>query len=183
MKNLSIVLVCVAMAVVGFTTGVVLYSDNATTENVTEIIYVDVPGPERIVIQERIIEKTQTIREVVQVENTVYKNHTWHEFGSVQDVKDWYAKQGFEVLLPSGKYKVDCDNYALWVQRVAFAQGYYSVSLALAQDGMYYGVKVTDKKNGHCGNLVLVTDPEPNEFYWLEPDPRVFELVKVVNQD
>ncbi len=60
-------------------------------------------------------------------------------------------------------YLVDCEDYVLRVQREAVKDGYI-VSIALVQNGYYYGVKVTDIKGPHAGGLIRVGE----WFYYVE---------------
>jgi hypothetical protein len=148
-------------------------------EVITEEVIKEVPV--EIVKEVPVIKEVEkTIVEVVEVEKEVIRwrpyPQVFKEFDSVEQFKQWYKSQGFKTIFPSGAYKVDCDDYAVRLQREALRQGYL-ISIALIRNGYYYGVKVGE--GNHAGNLVLIDCV----FYYVEPDPKDFEIVKVVNRD
>lgn len=168
MKTIIIIFLIAVLVFVGFN-----YIDKAEAADMVEYVteYVEKPvyyEVERIVYE--VVEKP--IEVIKEIENVVYKNYPWREFDSVSAFKDWYHAQDFKPLV----FKNDCDDEALRLQRIAFAQGYY-VSVALSRDGTYYGVKVT--KPNHAGNLVLID----GVFYWVEPTPKEFKVIKVVSRN
>lgn len=141
-----------------------------TTEYVTlppEIIY------ERVEIPVEVIKEVEVVKETVR-----WRNIYDRDFGSVEQFKDWYYAQHFNPLSPSGVYKVDCDDYAQRLQITALRQG-YPVSIALLKEGRYYDVNVSDIQEGHAGNLVMID----GTYYYIEPDPSKFNIVKVVSRD
>lgn len=143
---------------------------HTTTEYVTlppEIIY------ERVEIPVEVIKEVQVVNEIVRWRNIYDRN-----FDSVEQFKEWYYAQHFKPLFPSGVYKVDCDDYAQRLQITALRQG-YPVSVALLKEGEYYGVNVSNIENGHAGNLVMIG----GTYYYVEPDPSRFNIVKVVSRD
>lgn len=138
--------------------------------------YVTLP-PE--IIYERVEIPVEVIKEVEVVKETVrWRNIYDRDFDSVEQFKDWYYAQHFNPLSPSGVYKVDCDDYAQRLQITALRQG-YPVSIALLKEGRYYDVNVSDIKEGHAGNLVMID----GTYYYIEPDPSKFNIVKVVSRD
>lgn len=138
--------------------------------------YVTLP-PE--IIYERVEIPVEVIKEVEVVKETVrWRNIYDRDFDSVEQFKDWYYAQHFNPLSPSGVYKVDCDDYAQRLQITALRQG-YPVSIALLKEGRYYDVNVSDIKEGHAGNLVMID----GTYYYIEPDPSKFSIVKVVSRD
>ena len=145
-----------------------------TTEYVTlppEIIY------ERVEMPVEVIKEVEVLVEVP-VEVVKWRNIYPRTFESVEEFKEWYLAQNFNPLLPSSAYTVDCDDYAEWLQRKALEQG-YSVSIALIKNGYYYGAKVSDVKEGHAGNLVLID----GVFYYVESEPSKFSVIKVISRD
>ena len=144
------------------------------TEYVTlppEIIY------ERVEILVEVIKEVEVLVEVP-VEVVKWRNIYPRTFESVEEFKDWYYAQHFNPLSPSGVYKVDCDDYAQRLQITALRQG-YPVSIALLKEGRYYDVNVSDIQEGHAGNLVMID----GTYYYIEPDPSKFNIVKVVSRD
>jgi len=119
-----------------------------------------------------------TVDVIKEVEVTKWRNIYRREFESVKHFKEWYQEQGFLPLLPSGSYKVDCDDYAQRLQVTALEQG-YPVSTALIKNGMYYGQKVSGIAGAHAGNLVLIA----GVYYYVEPEIGEIKLVKVTNRD
>lgn len=141
-----------------------------TTEYVTlppKIIY------ERVEIPVEVVKEIEVVKETVR-----WRNIYPRTFESVEEFKEWYYAQHFNPLLPSGVYEVDCDDYAQRLQITALQQG-YPVSIALLKDGEYYGVGVSDIKEGHAGNLVMIE----GTYYYVEPDPSKFNIVKVISRD
>lgn len=124
--------------------------------------------------------KIETITEIkeVPIEVVKYRNIFPREFESVEQFEEWYEAQDFKPLFPSGAYQVDCNDYAGRLQRVALMQG-YSISQALVLNGKYYGIRVSDMRDGHIGNLVLID----GIYYYVEPNPRKFKVIKIVERD
>jgi len=136
--------------------------------------------PEVITVNNTILKE---IEKPVEVEKVVYRNRLPQEWESVEQFENWYYSQGFTLLMTSGAYTVDCDDYAEWVNREALKQSYH-ISDALTWNGMYYNKKVTNKykpeQPGHVGGLVLIQ----GTYYYFEPMIKDFNgLVKVVDRD
>lgn len=136
---------------------------------VVETIYVDKPV-------DRIVEKV--IIEEKEIEVITYRNIYAREWESVEQFEQWYEDQHFTRLMSTPIYTVDCDDYSEWVQRKALEQG-YSVSEALAKNRLYCGVKVTKAGGIHAGNLVLID----NTYYWVEPQPDIFNIKRLFDRD
>lgn len=122
--------------------------------------------------------KEVPVEVIKEVEVVKYHHITAREWESVEQFTEWYEEQEFTTLMPSPVYKVDCDDYSEWLQRVALQQG-YPVSEALAKGGLYYGVLVNKHSDSHAGNLVLIG----NVYYWVEPQPNMFVIKKICNKD
>jgi len=127
---------------------------------------------------EKVIEVEKPIFVEVKEEVIIYRNLYSRDWASVEEFKGWYEAQDFRILFPSGAYTVDCDDYAVRLQREALKQG-YSVSQALVLRGKYYEVKVTKGRAGHAGNLVLID----NSYYYVEPHPERFSMVWLCDRD
>lgn len=181
MKRLILLLVVLILAVLVVVTGLYFLIPpkiEYIEKYVTEIVYREVPY-EVPVYYETVVE---TVIEV-EVEKTVYRNIYSRSWESEEQFIEWYYAQGFTFLVPSGEYKIDCEDYAKWVQREALEQG-YRVSIALTWFGKYYNVRVndkfTDRAPGHAGNLVEIK----GVFYYFEPQIEDFKgLVRVVSGD
>lgn len=138
-------------------------------EIVVETIYIDKPV-------ERIVERI--IIEEKEVEVIVYQNIRARNWESVEQFEQWYEDQHFTLLMTTPIYTVDCDDYSEWVQRKAVQQG-YSVSEAIAKNRLYAGVWVTKINGLHAGNLVLIG----NDYYWVEPQPDMFNIKQLFERD
>lgn len=114
----------------------------------------------------------------VTVLKTVYCNISVKRWESVEQFEEWYGTQGFRLLFPSGVYKVDCDDYSRRAQETALEQG-LPISEAIAKDGYYCGVRVTDFRGYHAGCLVRIG----NIYYWFEPQEKEVQLVEIINAD
>lgn len=136
---------------------------------VTEIVYVD--RPIYRVIENVIIEEKE-------VEVITYKNIRARNWESVEQFEQWYEDQHFTLLMTTPIYTVDCDDYSEWVQRKALQQG-YPVSEAMAKNRLYAGVWVTKIDGLHAGNLVLIG----NDYYWVEPQPDMFNIKQLFERD
>ena len=138
-------------------------------ETVAEAVYIDKPVyrvVERVIIEEK------------EVEVITYKNIRARNWESVEQFEQWYEDLDFRVLLPSSAYTVDCDDYSERLQRLALQQG-YSVSEAMAKNHLYAGVWVTKINGLHAGNLVLIG----NDYYWVEPQPDMFNVRQLFERD
>ena len=138
-------------------------------ETVAEAIYIDKPVyrvVERVIIEEK------------EVEVITYKNIRARNWESVEQFEQWYEDLDFRVLLPSSAYTVDCDDYSERLQRLALQQG-YSVSEAMAKNHLYAGVWVTKINGLHAGNLVQIG----NDYYWVEPQPDMFNVRQLFERD
>lgn len=138
---------------------------------VVETIYVDKPV-------DRIVEKVIIEEREVEVVVITYRNIYARHWESVEQFEQWYEDLDFRVLMPSSVYIVDCDDYSARLQRLALEQG-YSVSEALAKNRLYCGVKVTKAGGIHAGNLVLID----NAYYWVEPQPDIFNIKRLFDRD
>ena len=132
-----------------------------------EVIY------HRIEVPVEVIKEVSVIKETVQWRNIYDRN-----FKNVEQFREWYYDQNFNPLCPSGAYKVDCDDYAQRLQIAALRQG-YPISIALLKEGKYYGVAVSDVEGGHAGNLVMIN----GVYYYVEPDPGKFDIVRIIQRD
>ncbi len=115
---------------------------------------------------------------LVPVEVPVYRNILPRQWGSVDEFVEWWEAQEFKVLWNIDPENNDCDDYSDGLQMEALKQG-YSVSQALALGGKYYGVVVVDNPTDHAGNMVLIG----NTYYWVEPNPDEFKIIKIVDRD
>lgn len=160
---------------ISFNLGDVLTEPEIVT--ITEIVTVT---EERIVYNLVYVDVPVYINHYIDVEVPVfkYRNIYARDFESLEQFTEWYEAQEFTVLFPSGVYLVDCDDYARRLQRTALQQG-YSISQALALNGTYYGVRITQETTGHVGNIVLINDI----YYWVEPNPERFYIRKIVAKD
>lgn len=165
--------------IVGLVVGGIIV--DSLSKPVTE--YVEVPVEvikevevERIVIK-TVYQEVPLIKEVEVVKEVIKHQDIYdRQWESVKQFTDWYYTQDFKALFPSSDYKVDCDDYAERLQIYALRQG-YPVSVALSNDGTYYGVKVTEKN--HAANLVEIN----GVYYFVDMRPGVFGITKVVNRD
>jgi len=140
-------------------------------KTVTETVYVEKPVyriVERVIIEEKEVE----------VEVVVYHNTRKRSWDSVEQFEQWYEDLDFRVLLPSSVYTVDCDDYSERLQRLALQQG-FPVSEAMAKNHLYAGVWVTKIGGLHAGNLVLIG----NDYYWVEPQPDMFNIKQLFERD
>ena len=121
---------------------------------------------ERVVVDER------------EVEVITYRNIYARKWESVAQFKQWYEDLDFRILMPSSVYTVDCDDYSERLQRLALQQG-YPISEAMAKNHLYAGVWVTKINGLHAGNLVLIG----NDYYWVEPQPDMFNIKQLFERD
>ena len=167
----------------GFAIGQITFEPKVVEVKVPEISYITVTETETVLVPYEVIKEVIsyiTIVEKEPVEVITYRNIYPRDFTSVANFKEWYEAQGFLTLFPNAGEadSADCDDYSVRLQREALEQG-YSISQAFALDGEYYGVKVTDETDGHAGNLVLIG----HTYYWVEPQPDKFEVIKVCDRD
>jgi len=145
------------------------YYSQLPPEVVVETVYVDRPVEkivERVIIEEK------------EVEVITYRNIYARKWESVEQFEQWYEDLDFRVLMPSGVYTVDCDDYSERLQRMALQQG-YPVSEAMAKNHLYAGVWVTKINKLHAGNLILIG----NDYYWVEPQPDMFNIKQLFERD
>jgi len=138
-------------------------------EVVVETIYIDKPVykvVEKVIIEEK------------EVEVIIYRNIYARKWESVEQFEQWYGDLDFRVLLPSSVYTVDCDDYSERLQRLALQQG-YPVSEAMAKNRLYAGVWVTKAPGIHAGCMVLIG----NDYYWVEPQPDMFNIKRLFERD
>lgn len=138
---------------------------------VVEIIYVDK-------LVDRIVERVVIEEREREVEVIKYRNIYARNWESVEQFEQWYEDLGFRILLPSSAYTVDCNDYSARLQRLALEQG-YAVSEAIAKNRLYAGVKVTKIGGLHAGNLVTID----NDYYWVEPQPDMFNIKQLFEKD
>lgn len=110
---------------------------------------------------------------IIEQEKIIYEPIYSRQWQTIDEFKSWCATENFTYLWYVGDQLANCVSYATRLQVMALEQG-YSVSTALARGGYYYGVKVCE--GNHAGNLVLIG----NTYYWVEPQPDKFELIKLV---
>ena len=110
----------------------------------------------------------------------VYRTIFARPWESIEQFEQWYYDQPLlqTFIMPSGAFVVDCDDYAVRLQREALRQG-YSVSCQLVENGKLFEVRVTDILEPHMGNLVIIG----NSIYYVEPLPRELEIVRVCDKD
>ncbi len=106
-------------------------------------------------------------------------------FNNIQEFHDWFNARflGFWLLTDPRK---DCDDYAEYLQRESLKDKFI-VSLQLLRDGtvygkvkngVYYGIKVTDRIEPHCGCLLLLGN---GQFWYAEPQTGA--VCFIVNRD
>lgn len=145
------------------------YYSQLPPEVIMETVYIDRPVyrvVERVIVEEK------------EIEVIIYRNIHARNWESVEHFEQWYEDLDFRVLLPSPVYTVDCNDYSSRLQRMALQQG-YSVSEAIAKNRLYAGVKVTKINGLHAGNLVLIG----NDYYWVEPQPDMFNIKQLFERD
>jgi len=172
--KLVIAVICLA---IGFATGQLTFQPRVVEVERIEYLTVIQEVPVLVPVE---VEKPYYItvveKELVEVATTVYRDIHPRSFGSVATFKEWYQDQTFVVSFSEDEE--DNTDYSVKLQQEALKEG-YSVSQALAKDGKYYGIKVTGEKGGHTGNLVLIK----GTYYWVEPHPAEFEVIKLVKRD
>ena len=147
-----------------------IYYSQLPPKIVVETVYVEEP-----VYQ--VVEKPVYVE--VEKKVIVYHNAYIHRWETVEEFEQWFDAQNFTSLLSVAGKAADCDDYSTRLQRVALEQG-YAISEALARRGFYFGIKVADyNRTGHAGNLVLIG----NAYYWVEPNPKYFTMIKIVDRD
>lgn len=114
----------------------------------------------------------------VPVDKVVYRNHYIEEFEDVKAFKEW-AESKLTYLMPSPVYEVDCDDYALHLQRAALQEGKLLSLQLIEGNGYLYGRKVVSGPGYHMGNLLVIG----NAVYYVEPHPDEFEVVKICDLD
>jgi len=147
------------------------YYSQLPPEIIVETVFINKPVykiVERVIIEEKEVE----------VEVVVYKNIRARNWESVEQFEQWYEDLDFRVLLPSGAYTVDCNDYSERLQRKALQQG-YSISEAMAKNHLYAGVWVTKINGLHAGCMVLIG----NDYYWVEPQPGIFSIKQLFERD
>lgn len=147
------------------------YYSQLPPEVIVETVFIDKPVykiVERVILEEKEVE----------VEVVIYKNIRARKWESVEQFEQWYEDLDFRVLMPSTAYTVDCDDYSERLQRLALQQG-YPVSEAMAKNHLYAGVWVTKINGLHAGNLVMIG----NDYYWVEPQPDMFNIKQLFERD
>lgn len=178
-KIAMVVLLAVFCACLGFVAGRATFTPKVVEVKVPEVSYITVTQYKTHYIPypvDRIV--TVTVTEKVPVEVFVPRNIPPRDFASVAAFKEWYEALDLEALFPAEDNEADSGGYAAALQKAALERG-YSVSQALTRDGEYCGVKVADGKGEHVGNLVLIK----GVYYYVEPDPERFGMVKVAESD
>ena len=108
------------------------------------------------------------------------------EYETRRPVKQWESLEQFEGwyesnlthLMPSGSYKVDCDDYAERMQLKALVEG-YPLSSHLVINGYILDKHIPDVDKLHMGNLVMIG----SEIYYVESIPEHFKIIKVCDRD
>jgi len=154
---------------------VTIYQTAYETHNVQTTVYVPEPYPVEV-------PEPYTIEVPVYVDRIVETPIEYKDWESVNQFIEWYGKQDFVTLMPSGAYKVDCDDYAARLQREALKDG-YAVSQVLINDTDYYGVPVRTSSVGHAANLIMVRGKSGDHYYYVEPDPRYFKVLYLISRD
>jgi len=140
-----------------------------TTVYVPEPYLVEVPVPYKIeipVYRDQIVE--------IPIE---YRSWT-----SINQFIEWYGRQDFAILMPSGVYKVDCDDYSARLQREALKDG-YAVSQILVTGTDYYRIPVRESSGSHAACMVMIQGKSGDTYYYVEPNPRFFKVQYLVSRD
>lgn len=173
-----VVLFAMFCACLGFVAGRATFTPKMVEVKVPEVSYITVTQyvPHYIPYPvDRIV--TVTVTEKVPVEVIVRRNIPARDFASAAAFKEWYGTLDLKALFPASDNETD-SYYAAALQKAALERG-YSVSQALTRDGEYCGVKVADEKGEHVGNLVLIK----GVYYYVEPDPEKFKIIKLIERD
>jgi len=164
---------------------VVIVSTTAETVIIYETKYVDRPIQTTVYVPEPYPVEVPVPYEIevpIYVDRIVGTPIEYKDWESVNQFIEWYGKQDFATLMPSGVYKVDCDDYAARLQREALKDG-YAVSQILLKGTDYYGVKVRDSIKPHDGCMILVRGASGDKFYYVEPDPMNFKVIYITWRD
>jgi len=150
---------------------VVIYKTEYVDRNIQTTVYIPEPYPVEVPVP-------YEIEVPVYVDRIVETPTEYKEWESINQFIEWYGEQEFTVLMPSGAYKVDCDDYSARVQREALKDG-YAVSQVLVNGNDYYGVRVRDATGGHAACMVMIN----KSYYYVEPSPRDFRIIYLVRRD
>jgi len=156
---------------------VTVYQPEYVDRHIQTTVYVPEPYPIEVPVPYEISKEVPVYVDRVVETPTEYK--PWK---SVNEFIEWYGAQDFTVLMPSGAYKVDCDDYADRVQVAAMRDG-RAVSQVLLNTPFYYGVKVRDSIVGHDACMILVHGKTGDKFYYVNPSPWSFKVIYIVNRD
>jgi hypothetical protein len=176
MKWLFLALVIITLSVTGCT------SDNyeATRGDIerlsARISSLQSQSPEIIyVTQNNTIDTIKEVPVTVTVEKIV--NGKYCAWQSVGELTDW-VKANIVVLWGTTGFRPDCDDYAVRLYNLAYAQG-RPLSLQAVWQGELQGVPVSNFMERHLGNMAIVG----NEIYFIEPQPMFFRISYISDVD
>jgi len=188
MKTFILILVVVGLISIGFCAGqfsynlpgpepqtVTVYQTEYETRHVQTTVYVPEPYPIEVPVP-------YEVEVPVYVDRIVETPTEYKAWESVNQFIEWYGAQDFATLMPSGVYKVDCDDYSARLQREALKDG-YAVSQVLITGTDYYGVPVRTSSGGHAACMIMIQGKSGDHYYYVEPDPKYFKVLYIVRRD
>ena len=153
---------------------VTVYQTEYIDRHIQTTVYVPEPYPIEVPVP-------YEIEVPVYIDRVVETPAEYKPWKSVNEFIEWYGAQNFLPLV-NPPPRSDCDDYADRVQVAAVRDG-RAVSQVLLNTPFYYGVKVRDSIVGHDACMILVHGKTGDKFYYVDPSPRYFKVVFIVNRD
>jgi len=187
MMRMGTVLLVIILCLLPIVFAFAYYEQVSTSVVEADIIYRDIIHEKVVEVPVEVIKYRDIVQEVpveievavevpVEVEKVVYKHRDYRNFESLSEFTEW-ADGKIAVYIVTGK-EIDCDDYAMRLQRLAADDGYL-ISCQIVYNGKVYNQIVSDSKTLHMGNLIVVS----NNIYYVEPQPIDYRIVRLCYLD